>query len=519
MKKSAQARLEKAAEIMAADGVEPHELPMLPSERPNGNGWVTPWPVDHPRHINLEYQERWINDGSRFKAAVFSRQTGKDHSSNCEIVHDCHSRATDWMIAAPSERQSLTSLKKAKAWAEAYELAIEDVRETKADNHPEARIMAKEIELIPLAAPRQKSSILAVPGHPDTLRGESRNVLITEADHLEDPRESWRALLPSITNPLRGGEKKVRLIGTPNGDRLLKGIFHPPPDKPGKLKWSTHVVTIEDAVHMGLGSFKDGVWCPVDIEELLEAMDDPAGARQEFYCEFLDSAEILFPYDLLASAEDVHATETAGPDYWTPEAKRGTRRVMGIDVGRKRDLTVCWTADIVGGLRLTRDVMALRNMPIPEQARLIYEKLKFCDAAAIDETGMGVGLADILEKMPGIGLRDHAAHKYGRLERVTFSNTFKVEAYPRLRARMEQRNFRIPKSRTIREDLHSIYRSITPKGLITYIAPSSADGHADHAAAAVLCDHAAENPGRSFHYSSITPGNKPGGRAARNHLT
>ena len=31
----------------------------------------------------------------------------------------------------------------------------------------------------------------------------------------EDAQATWRAMLPSITNPLRGGEKKVRVLTTP----------------------------------------------------------------------------------------------------------------------------------------------------------------------------------------------------------------------------------------------------------------------------------------------------------------
>ena len=61
------------------------------------------------------------------------------------------------------------------------------------------------------------SRVIAVPGRPDTVRGYSANVLLTEFAFFEQPDETWRAILPSITNPMRGGVKKVRLITTPNG--------------------------------------------------------------------------------------------------------------------------------------------------------------------------------------------------------------------------------------------------------------------------------------------------------------
>ena len=59
--------------------------------------------------------------------------------------------------------------------------------------------------------------MIAVPGKPDTVRGYSANVLLTEFAFFEQPDATWRAILPSITNSMRGGVKKVRLITTPNG--------------------------------------------------------------------------------------------------------------------------------------------------------------------------------------------------------------------------------------------------------------------------------------------------------------
>jgi hypothetical protein len=49
------------------------------------------------------------------------------------------------------------------------------------------------------------------------VRGYSANVLLTEFAFFENPDQTWRAILPAVTNPLRGGIKKVRLITTPNG--------------------------------------------------------------------------------------------------------------------------------------------------------------------------------------------------------------------------------------------------------------------------------------------------------------
>src|SRR5581483_9652694 len=161
--------------------------------------------------IMLPYQRRWVEDPARFKLGIWGRQTGKDFSASEEIVNDCYTTPKcPWLIAAPSERQSFETLAKVKDWTEAYKLAIDDQIVTRDGSHPEALLKSAEVMF------SNGSRVIAVPGRPDTVRGFSANVLLTEALFFDDFDATWRAVLPSITNPLRGGEKKCRLISTPN---------------------------------------------------------------------------------------------------------------------------------------------------------------------------------------------------------------------------------------------------------------------------------------------------------------
>jgi phage FluMu gp28-like protein len=168
-----------------------------------------------PRDILFPYQRRWADDASRWKFGLMSRQTGKDFCSAEEGIRDCfmHERnggKTDWLIAAPSERQSIESLAKWKEWTKAYNLAIADIREERQGG---SNTLLKSITIL---FPKG-SRVIAVPGRPDTVRGYSANVLLTEFAFFENPEQTWRAIVPTVTNPLRGGLKKVRLITTPNG--------------------------------------------------------------------------------------------------------------------------------------------------------------------------------------------------------------------------------------------------------------------------------------------------------------
>lgn len=452
-----------------------------------------------PKGLLKEYQRKFANDSARFKIGLWSRQTGKDFTSTAEVVEDSMTRAKNtWVIAAPSERQAMETLNKAKEWAEAYEFAIADVLEQR-EGGSGTLLKSTTIEFA------NKSRIVCVPGRPDTVRGFSANLLLTEFAFFEDPDATWRAVLPSITNPLRGGEKKVRLITTPNGKKGVlwklweKHFINGGKGVPEKSRWSCHKVTIHDAVRMGL---------PIDIEELRAAFDDPEGWAQEFECEFMDSSGVLLPYDMIALAESAMATEYADPALWF---SRGRRLFCGIDFGRTNDPTVCWTVEQVGDLFVTREVLLLRDMPSDEQEQILALRIAAAQRTCFDYTGPGIGLGDYLVKKHGE--YDAAAHKFGKIELCTFTAGFKREIFPKLRRAFEApTRLRIPISVDVREDLHAM-NQIVRNAEYTYAAPRTAEGHSDRCTALALCLRAAESPAVPGKFSTVRSGRA--GRAGR----
>jgi phage FluMu gp28-like protein len=333
------------------------------------------------------------------------------------------------------------------------------------------------------------SRVIAVPGRPDTVRGYSANVLLTEFAFFENPEQTWRAIVPAVTNPLRGGVKKVRLITTPNGignkaHEIWSKNYVPLSARsgeradapaPGEVspKWSCHFVDIYTAVKEGL---------PLDIEELKAAVDDPEGWAQEFECQFLDVQAVLLPYDLIASCESIEATATVPAGYW--DAKLQYSIDMGIDFGRSHDLTVCWSNAQLGDVAQTVEVLELPKMSTPEQIEILRSRLKRARRVCLDYTGAGIGMGDYLvqefkEWKP-------AEHKYGKIELCVFTQPLKAELFSKLRMAFEKRSVRVPISRLVREDLHSVNRVTTASGGVTYRAPHSADGHADRCTALAL---------------------------------
>lgn len=431
--------------------------------------WENPYSAPDPRSMLLEYQYRYFADASRWKIGLWSRQTGKDFTTSGEAAADGKANpGTRWMIAAPSERQSLESLDKAKEWAAAFDFAIADITEAR-EGGSETLLKSAEIKFA------NGSRIRAVPGKPNTVRGESANIILTEFDFFENPAETWRAILPSITNPLRGGEKKVRIISTPNG---IGSQMHKLWTKEGgKVRWSKHKVTIEGAKAMGL---------PVDIDELREMFADADGWAQEFMCEFLDTASVLLPYDLIIPCENPLATAMVEPAYWATAG--GNPVDLGIDFGRKRDLTVSWALEDLGGFGMTREVLELEKMSTPDQVDILRPRIKKARRVCLDYTGPGIGLGDYLAKE--FGIWEPAHDQFGKIELCTFSNGLKVDIFPKLKMRFESRTVGVPVSIKIREDLHSVNRIVTAHGNVTYSAPHTDDGHADRCTGLALANRA-----------------------------
>jgi phage FluMu gp28-like protein len=217
-------------------------------------------------------------------------------------------------------------------------------------------------------------------------------------------------------------------------------------------------------------------------------MDDPEGWAQEYECQFLDVQSTLLPYELIAACESLEATAAVPPEFW--QAASPSPLVMGIDFGRRRDLTVAWTLRQLGDVQQTVEVLEMDRTPTPDQIEQLRPRLRRVRRVCLDYTGPGIGLGDFLARE--FGEWDAAKHKFGKIELCNFSNPLKLDIFSKLRMAFENRRLRVPVSRVIREDLHSLNRVSTPAGQITYRAPYSPDGHADRCTALALALRAAD---------------------------
>lgn len=117
----------------------------------------------------------------------------------------------------------MESLSKCKEWAEAFSVALA-AEEIERQDGPNTLLKSGSITF------DNGSRILAVPGRPDTVRGFSANLVLTEFAFFEDPDATWRAVLPSITNPSGAVRKRSASLLPPTARRVVA---------PGRTRSST----------------------------------------------------------------------------------------------------------------------------------------------------------------------------------------------------------------------------------------------------------------------------------------
>ena len=426
-----------------------------------------------PLKLLLPYQREVFDDRSRFVAWCSSRQVGKSFTGAARSVMQAMTRdKTDVLIVSPSERQSLEAMLKCRDWAEGFRFAV---AESLDERDAPGALMKSSTIVFP-----NKSRIIAVPGKPDTVRGFCAHIWMDEFAFFEDPAATWKAILPSISNPLKG-LKTAFVSSTPNGKsgrgarfyRMISG-------EDSKSKWSAHKTTILDAApHLG-----------IDVQELRDAIDDESAWAQEYMCEFLDSSNCLLPYDIIALAESAEASTHCDPAIFERESKAAL--YLGVDFGRTNDPTVCWTLERVGDVLWTREVLVLRDMDSPSQQAALDHRIRACRRCCFDYTGPGIGLGDYLAKDHGI--HDPAAHKFGKMELCTFTAGFKRDIFPKLRRAFEAPvKLRVPIDVEVREDLHEM-QQIVKNGEYSYSARRTAEGHSDRCTALALALRAASGP-------------------------
>jgi len=454
------------------------------------------------------YQKNWVLDQSRFKIGVITRQGGKSFGTALEAVLDCEERKTMWVFLSAGERQSKELMGKAAMHARAVGLAAQEL-EGEFTATDETKYKMLEI-ILP-----NGSRIVGLPANPDTARGWSANILLDEFALHRDSREIWKALFPTVT---RG--YKIRVIstfkgkmnkfyelffGAPTLQRFTGPEFEHVGERGG---WSKHFINIYQAVAMGL-ELRDDQGKPCEPEDLRLALNDDDAWAEEYECIPSDEVSSFLTHDLISSVEDV--TADAAPSWaglLVMAAEANFAEFMrtklapplphhilanvaflgelfaGMDIGRRRDLSVLWLDQKIQGVLRPAAVIELARKPFFVQEQVLHTILARPELrrACIDETGIGAQLAETAQNLYG-------THK---VEGIPFTAESKETLATGLKHNFEDKGSAIPASSTIRNSLHSVKKYATTTKHFRFDAErTEATGHADHFWAKALAVHAA----------------------------
>lgn len=411
----------------------------------------------------LKYQRDFLEDPARGRIVLKSRQTGfTKFVFSLGPVLDAISDApqkSDHILLSAGERQSREMIEAVRRHCQAVQV-VADYHED--DFRTEDGATAKQAE-VRLRVRDKLVRIIGLPANPFTARGYTGHVTLDEFAFHRDSHAIWRALAPSITWGYR-----LTVGSTPMGlGNKFAELWQTESDF-----WSKHFVDIYTAVRDGL---------PANVDELRALLGDPEGWAQEYECQFLDEGATLLTHALISACEDPALRLAESPAELEGEADL----YLGMDIGRKRDLSVLWVWQKQGDTYRTRAIFRLAKTRFAEQREWLYALLGLNGVrrCCIDATGIGAQLAEEAEERWG-----------ARVESVAFTAPVKEDlAVTTLRV-YQDGAARIPVDQDLRRALNSVKKVVTSAGNVRYDADRSERfGHADEFWAGALGLHAAND--------------------------
>jgi phage FluMu gp28-like protein len=411
------------------------------------------------------YQQRWIDDATRFKCAVKSARIGYSFATayrRDEISMRIPGRTTT--VLSASKAQSVEFVETAAKLCQLMGGTAEHVAsEDFVDSLGRIEAIQSKITF------PNGSRIIALPANPRTARGYPGDAVLDEFAHHEDSYAIFAAVFRQVALG-----NSLEVLSTPNGEQgkfydiardLGLDLGVAPAELPVKKNgWSGHWVDVHRAVAEG---------CPIDIDQMRIGLNDEDTWNQEFCCVFLKSTGAWLTLDLIAACEDagietqlLTVDSNSGLPTGLDLGLRSRGSIFGgIDVGRDHDASCGWFDEQLGDVAVARLVVWLHGITFPNQFRVLQPVVKLTSRTAIDKTGMGVGLFDSLDEA-----------NPGRILGVSFSGSndngvrMKTDLAIRIKKRFEQMRNRMPYDGRIRTELQAIKRQATSTG-VTFDAP------------------------------------------------
>lgn len=438
----------------------------------------------------LGYQQRWLQDDARQKVAEKSRRIGWTYVEAYEDMRDAaKADGMDVWFSSADLSAAREYIKYVEMWSKAANIVAKDLGEIVVQDDGQNSITAFAVEYA------NGKRVNALSSNPKGFRSKGGKVVLDEYSFHEQADEMWRAAAPSV---LWG--YPIRVFSSHNGKDTRFNRLVEEAKQPGS-KWSLHSVTIMDALNDGLLEKilrLDRMATPEERDEFLASCRSIAGDEETFQQEFMVNpmdgttayiGHALYdanvgtevPEPLVLRGEDLHQIPL---DQYLPLlafTRTGGRLFLGVDIGRRRDLTVLWLLEETGGRLVTRAVVELHVVKFRYQFAWLKHLLPLVERCEIDESSLGMQLAE------------DAQDDFGeeKVTKVAFTEQAKRDMAVGVKNVMEDAGARLPSTAVVKADFRKIRRVVSPSGNVLFKGERDADGHADRFWAFALAVRAA----------------------------
>jgi phage FluMu gp28-like protein len=313
------------------------------------------------------YQERLLLDSSRFIAARWARQTGKTTAISALSLHTALAGGSKRIvILAPSWRQSKRMLSR-------IERSIPKSRRSVLIG----RLHKTKLEFA------NGSSIEALPNNPETIRGETCDLIILdEAAFVRYDKELYDSTVYALTTT----NGRFIAVSTPGPRDSLFYEMCKNDDLYGMF--SRHHVSYKDAIDPN-GPLKPGM-----VESLrVQMKSDPWRWQREMEAEFAEDADAFFPLSLLSKCVSYSLTTYDESIALTGQIPPPGDYYIGCDPGKIQDHSVVAIVekkeDQINLIHLKQFALGTDYSHIVGYLVRLGQRLNTVRRTSIDQTGVG----------------------------------------------------------------------------------------------------------------------------------
>jgi phage FluMu gp28-like protein len=381
------------------------------------------------------YQEAFLKAQATSKKFIVnkSRQIGMSYINACWNLVSAVTKGETNLVVSPSIRQSMHFMDYVYRFLTLYRdlCTIKTVNETKTyisfDNG---------------------GAVYSLPNHPNTVRGfRAHHIIFDEMAHFLNGTDKamMTAILPSIS---RGGS--ISIVSTPFGEN---NVFHD--------IWS------KEQVYSDYKRFLiNWTECPdIDKSEVERIkLVDPMTYSQEYNNQFLGEVDLAeFPFHLIEKCIDM--------ELQYEELAHDKIYKIGVDIGRRHDLTAIAIFEELDGVNILRSVETYHDKKFDWQLGRLKDIIRnyTIKSLLIDSTGIGNNMAENL------------VDEFGAIVKpITFDNDIKQQMVLGLKELMHDGKLRFPNDARLINNIRSIQRQYSAAGYLKFDSGRSEEaGHAD----------------------------------------